>query len=78
MVENVFAADPAPGSGQKGNVYSSEYETDAEISALQWNICCKDFPQKKNNILSKALVGFFFFVLETCICVHASLRENTN
>lgn len=47
-MENVFAADPAPGSGQKGNVYSSKYETDAEIFVLQWNICCKGFsPEKK-------------------------------
>lgn len=35
MVENIFAADPAPGSGQKGNVCSSKYETDAEIFVLQ-------------------------------------------
>lgn len=50
MAENVFAADPAPGSGQKGNVYSSEYETDAEIFALQWNICFKDLLSEKKNI----------------------------
>lgn len=58
MVENVFAADPAPGSGQKGNVYSKEYETDAEIFVLQWNICCKDFSPEK-TILSNAFFLLF-------------------
>lgn len=58
MVENVFAADPAPGSGQKGNVYSSEHETDAEIFVLHWNICCKDFPPEEIVYLNAFVLLF--------------------
>lgn len=42
MVKIVIAADLAPDSGWKGNVYLSKHETDAKIFLLQWNTCCKD------------------------------------
>lgn len=35
MVERVFAADPATGSGWESNAYLSKHETDAEILVLR-------------------------------------------